>query len=203
MDTADKTQSGNLPGGLKPLKVTCTSSDCGNNLHCFKKTSAMVKDNRVGTCRYCGISLVDWSRIKKRRLDDISFTFGELRKEHIRHHFWHIEIDEKAIRHARRKGRPGLHEAIENRIRKYVGPATPNYDGRQTPFEGNVIFYGQHATATCCRKCIEEWHGVPQGQELSEEEVSYFSELIKEYVNERLPELKDEPEKIPPRRKDH
>lgn len=204
MDT-DTAQSGkaNLPGGLLPLKIKCTDSDCGNNLHCFRKTSAMVKQNRVGTCRYCGISLVDWNRIKKRKVDDMSFTFDELRKELIRHHFWHVEIDEKALRHARRKGRTLLYEAIENRVRKYVGPANPNYDGRQTPFEGNIIFYGQHATATCCRKCIEEWHGVPQGKELEEKEIDYFSRLIKEYVSERLPNLPVDPEKVPPMRKEH
>ena len=27
-------------------------------------------------------------------------------------------------------------------------------DGRQTPWHGHPIFVAQHATATCCRKCI-------------------------------------------------
>ncbi len=35
-------------------------------------------------------------------------------------------------------------------------------DGRQTPREGNTIFYAQHATASCCRTCIEYWHGIPK-----------------------------------------
>ncbi len=27
-----------LPGGLAPLKITCTSSNCAADLHCFKTT---------------------------------------------------------------------------------------------------------------------------------------------------------------------
>jgi hypothetical protein len=33
----------------------------------------------------------------------------------IRHHFWHVEIDSKAVNHARRKGTIGMHAAAEQR----------------------------------------------------------------------------------------
>lgn len=64
---------------------------------------------------------------------------------------------------------------------------------------GNTIFYAQHATATCCRKCLQEWYGIPLGVPLTEEQLAYFTELVMRYIDERLPDLKDEPVKIPKR----
>jgi hypothetical protein len=120
-----------------------------------------------------------------------------LKFEFIRHHFWHIELDQKAINHALRKGRIGMRTAAKKRLRKYVGDAIPSYDGRQTPKSGNAIFYAQHATATCCRKCIEEWHGIPQGVALSEETIEYFTELVMLFINERRPQLGKEGVNVP------
>jgi hypothetical protein len=125
-----------------------------------------------------------------------------MRYELIRHHFWHIEIDEKAVLHARRKGINGMRIAAASRIRKSVGPARPARDGRQTPLEGsgNAIYYAQHATASCCRKCVEYWHGIPQGQELTEEEINYLMELAMMFILDRIPVLTKDGETIPPRR---
>jgi hypothetical protein len=186
-------------GELKPLKIKCTSTDCDNGLHCFKRTRKMIKANLGGMCRACGATLVDWKRVRARDLGDTDYTFEALKFEMIRHHFWHKELDEGAILHARRKGRILLREAAENRLRKYVGPAEPSYDGRQTPMSGSTIFYAQHATATCCRKCLQEWYGIPLGVALTEEQLAYFTELVMRYIDERLPDLKDEPVKIPKR----
>jgi hypothetical protein len=130
-------------------------------------------------------------------MDDIAYTFKSLRHELIRHHFWHIEIDEKAVTHARRKGRKGMLLAAENRLRKSVGAANLPFDGRQTPMLGNSLFYAQHATATCCRKCMFEWYGIEIGRDLTEEEIAYFTELVMRFVNERLPQLTEEGERIP------
>src|SRR5262245_12034807 len=136
---------------LKPLKIKCTSTDCGNGLHCFRKTRKMQMANQAGRCRACGVELVDWSRVHLCQTADIQYTFAALRYELIRHHFWHIDIDEKAVLHARRKGKAGMRLAAEKRIRASVGAAEPSYDGRQTPMQGNAIYYAQHAVAACCR----------------------------------------------------
>src|SRR5579859_7893744 len=94
--------------GLAPLNIKCTSSDCDADLHCFKATRKLVKAHRAGACRSCGVELIDWPRVHGRRLDDVAFTFGELRRELIRHYFWHQAFDEKALNHAKRKGRRAL-----------------------------------------------------------------------------------------------
>jgi len=182
---------------LEPLKVRCTSSNCDSGLHCFLASRKMLKENRNGQCRSCGISLIDWKRIHQHNVNDVGYTFSSLKKELVRHHFWHLDIDIKASNHARRKGKSGMVEAIDKRIKKYLAPAEPPFDGRQTPKSGNSIFYAQHATGTCCRKCVQEWHGVNKGVELSPEQVSYFSRLIMLFIEERLPYLTEHGEKIP------
>ncbi len=172
---------------LEPLKITCTSADCEHNLHCFRSTRKMIALNQRGSCRSCGANLVNWPRVSKRDIGDARYTFEALHFEMIRHHFWHVEIDEKAVSRAIRLGMGALEVAARKRITSSVGPASPPFDGRQTAFTGNVLYYAQHATASCCRRCIEEWHGIERGRALSEEEMEYLSQLVMLYVRERLP----------------
>lgn len=188
---------------LEPLKVTCTSSDCDNDLHCFKATRQMKKADEVGQCRSCGIELVDWDRIHQQDLTDAEYTFEALKHELIRHHFWHVEIDQKALNYAKRKGISGVEGAIPRRIRSSIGAGGNPYDGRQTPMEGsgNPIHYAQHATATCCRKCLEYWHDIPPSIDLDDEQVEYLSKLVMLYIKDRLPDLGYEGIHVPPMRK--
>jgi hypothetical protein len=137
----------------------------------------------------------------KRDHSDIKYTWRSLKYELIRHHFWHLDIDLKALNYARRKGRIRMDGAAENRIRKSVGPADPPFDGRQTGKSGNPLYYAQHATATCCRKCIEYWHGIPQHRPLTETQIRYFTGLLLGFIDHRLPNLKEDPEKVPPIRR--
>lgn len=182
---------------LEPLKVTCTMSSCEDDLHCFKFHSRKMKEEDRGACRSCGAVLVDWGRVHARDATDIQNTLTSLRHEFIRHHFWHVGIDEKADKHARRKGRVLLREAARTRVTNSVGGADPVRDGQQTPFTGNVLYYAQHATACCCRSCIEYWHGIPKGVTLEPGQTEYFTQLLMEYVQQRMPHLADAPEKIP------
>lgn len=188
-------------GTLPPLKVTCTSASCKDDLHCFKFHSRKMKAADRGHCRYCGADLVDWGRVHAQNTADITHTFEALRQEFIRHHFWHKPIDERAELHARRKGRINLRAAAEKRIASSVGSAQPPRDGQQTPMSGNVLFYAQHATACCCRTCIEYWHAIPKGRPLTSAELRYFVDLVMRFVGDRMPQLPDAPERIPPRRR--
>ena len=110
---------------LKPLKITCTSVDCEHGLHCFRQTQRLASGPQAGHCRACGVALIDWRRVYQQDPADASYTFAALKYELIRHYFWHIEIDSKAVNHARRKGTLGLYAATEQRLRKAIGPAPP------------------------------------------------------------------------------
>lgn len=186
---------------LKPLKISCTASNCEEGLHCFKATPALTRANQQGACRSCGATLIDWNRVRDCRLDDVDFTFASLKNEFIRHHFWHEEFDEKALNHARRKGRSDLYKAARQRLESSIGQAADAFDGRRTALTGNTICYAQHAVAACCRRCAEYWHGIEPNRPLTEEELTYLHSLVVRYLELRLPELSDAPEHIPPSRR--
>lgn len=63
-------------------------------------------------------------------------------------------------------------------INKRLAPALPKNDGKQTPFRGHPVFKAQHATATCCHKCLEKWHRIRKGRELDEDDVARIVRLI-------------------------
>lgn len=67
-------------------------------------------------------------------------------------------------------------------INKRLAPAIILNDGKQTPMKGHPVFISQHATATCCRSCLEKWHRIPKGRALTKEEVDYILNLIMKYI---------------------
>lgn len=186
---------------LKPLAITCNSTDCENGLHCFRATTSDPEVPQHGRCRDCGAELVDWDRVHDCDLGDIDHTIAVMQLELIRHHFWHLDMNQWAVNYALRKGRNGLREAIRNHLTKAIGPAEPFRDGAQTPREDksrNPIHFAQHATASCCRRCIEEWHGFERGRDLTESEIDYLTELAFRYIDGRTPGLTDEAQRVPP-----
>jgi Domain of unknown function (DUF4186) len=63
-----------------------------------------------------------------------------------------------------------------------VAPAEPRNDGRQTPYRGHPVFVAQHATATCCRSCLDRWHGIAKGAPLTAEEQAYAVAVITRWI---------------------
>ena len=214
----------NLDEELPPLpKMTCTSTKCEENLHCFlpkklreKRRHPGGQSNQLvlfdellllpltedeGRCRSCGKPLVDWERIHKRNLEDASYTLEMLNLEMWRRYNWDRRVDEWALNRARRRGRAGLRDEAEKVVRKKLAPANPPFDGRQTKKEGNILFYAQHATGTCCRKCLHYWHGIEKGRDLSEAEITFVVGWIQLYIGQRLPDLPESGEEVPRIRK--
>ena len=81
------------------------------------------------------------------------------------------------------KGLDKIHSHACDFIRDRVAPAEPVNDGKQTPMRGHPVFIAQHATATCCRGCIEKWHKLPKGRELTKTEQEYLVSVIMEWIN--------------------
>jgi hypothetical protein len=94
-------------------------------------------------------------------------------------------------------------DAVVARLKSSVGLSSDKLfrDGIQTKMEGNIIFYAQHATASCCRTCIECWHGIPKDRNLSDDELAYLTDLALRFIDDRMPDLPPDPQKIPRRRK--
>lgn len=78
----------------------------------------------------------------------------------------------------RRRGTATVLRHARDFVTRRLAPARPEHDGRQTPWRGHPVFVAQHATATCCRGCLEKWHGIPQGRPLSDAEVGYVCRVI-------------------------
>jgi Domain of unknown function (DUF4186) len=69
---------------------------------------------------------------------------------------------------------------------KRVAPAEPAKDGRQTPYRGHPVFVAQHATATCCRTCLERRHRIPKGHALTADEQAYAVDVICRWIERDL-----------------
>ena len=84
----------------------------------------------------------------------------------------------------------------EDFVAKRLAPSVIPNDGRQTPMRGHPVFIAQHATACCCRGCLEKWHGIPRGHELTEEEQRYAVNVIMEWIR-RQTEPRDTQSNMP------
>jgi exodeoxyribonuclease V alpha subunit len=69
-----------------------------------------------------------------------------------------------------------------------IAPPVPKNDGKQTPMKGHPVFIAQHATATCCRGCIQKWHGIEKDSALNEKEVQYIVALIMGWIERQINE---------------
>ncbi|MDP2857266.1 MAG: DUF4186 family protein [Bacillota bacterium] len=185
---------------MEPLgKLTCSSHACERDLHCFLRRRPRDKSYRNGRCVACDVDLIDWERIDKHDLGDASYTIRALEHELVRHAYWHKPLDDRALERAWKRGLVVLRQEAEKRIHTSVGPPRSEIfrDGTQTPTSGNVLYYAQHATATCCRRCIEAWHGIDRNRRLTGTEESYMVELVMLYVSRRLPELTADSGELP------
>ncbi len=115
-----------------------------------------------------------------RDLDDL-FTF--LAKSAFRSKF---QLHGKDLDYLRNKGLDTVLSHAADFIAKRLAPAHPLNDGKQTPFRGHPVFVGQHATACCCRGCLEKWHKIPQGRELDAEEQAYLGRVLQRWLNEQI-----------------
>lgn len=51
-----------------------------------------------------------------------------------------------------------------------------------TLMKGHPVFIAQHATACYCKGCLEKWHGIKVGEELTQEEKDYVTGILMEFI---------------------
>ena len=101
--------------------------------------------------------------------------FDALAKSTFRRRF---KLSAKELAYARARGLEGIREHAQRIIRERLAPAVIPNDGKQTPMRNHPVFVAQHATATCCRGCLEKWHCIPKGRELTEAEQAHVINVI-------------------------
>ena len=97
-----------------------------------------------------------------------------------------FKLRAKELEYIKNKGLDTIHSHACDFIRDRVAPAEPVNDGKQTPMQGHPVFIAQHATATCCRGCIEKWYHFPKNRPLTTSEQEYLVSVIMKWINRQI-----------------
>ncbi|MBQ3241288.1 MAG: DUF4186 domain-containing protein [Akkermansia sp.] len=100
-----------------------------------------------------------------------------------------FRLSAEDVAYIRRVGWEAIATHAADFVRTRLAPAEPPQDGRQTPMRGHPVFKAQHACACCCRGCLQKWHAIPAGRELSIHEQLQIVALLLQWLREQpLPE---------------
>ena len=110
----------------------------------------------------------------------ITKILDSLSKSKFRNSF---HLNKRMLAYVNEKGIDTIRQHAYEIITKRLGPAIILNDGKQTTMrQVHPVFIAEHATATCCRGCLEKWHKIPKGRELTTKEVDYIVELIVKWI---------------------
>ena len=110
-------------------------------------------------------------------------AFAKLNRSAFRRRF---RLTDALRRYVAEKGMEAIRRHAEDFVRTRLAPAQPASDGRQTPMRGHPVFVAQHATATCCRGCLNKWWKVPAGIALDADRQAKIVGLIMAWIEREL-----------------
>ncbi len=110
-------------------------------------------------------------------------AFEKLARSRFRSRF---KLSAEDKRYIAEKGIDTIRHHAEDFIRIRIAVANPPNDGKQTPMRGHPIFKAQHATATCCRGCIEKWWKIPKGTEIPPERQARIVDFLMAWIERQL-----------------
>ena len=110
-------------------------------------------------------------------------TLASLKKSTFRSKF---NLTEKDLQYIRDKGIDTIRQHAIDFIKTRIAPQNPKNDGKQTPMRGHPVFIAQHATATCCRGCIQKWHGIKKGKAFSDQDIQFLVKLIMRWIEGQI-----------------
>ena len=116
-----------------------------------------------------------------RDLDDL---FAALQRSPFRSRF---RLSPLELAYLNNKGLQTILRHAQDFIEQRLAPAHPRNDGRQTPMRNHPVFVAQHATAICCRSCLEKWHRIPCGIPLNEEQKRYVLAVLERWLADNWP----------------
>ena len=93
-----------------------------------------------------------------------------------------FHLSEKDRQYIDEKGLDTILKHAEDFVSKRLAPAVIENDGRQTPMRGHPVFVAQHATATCCRGCLEKWYHVKKEIQLTSLQQEKIVNLIMAWI---------------------
>jgi len=119
---------------------------------------------------------------------DLSDLFVRLSGSEFRSRFY---LNAKDRQYVSEKGMAVIRDHAMRFIAKRLAPAVIPNDGKQTPMRHGIhpVFLAQHATGCCCRGCLEKWHRIPPGRELTPEEQNYIVAVLMEWIRRKMGNL--------------
>ena len=113
-------------------------------------------------------------------MKNVDIMLDNLSKSKFRSSF---HLNNKMKNYVKEKGfdtiRKHAYEIISNRLK----PEYISNDGKQTPMrQVHPVFIAQHACACCCRGCLEKWHKISRGRELSDDEINYVVDILMTWI---------------------
>ena len=106
-------------------------------------------------------------------------AFERLARSKFRARF-HLSAAER--RYFAEKGAGMIRRHAEDFIRERLAVAEPINDGKQTPMKGHPVFVAQHATATCCRSCLEKWWKIKKHTAITPERQKGIVDFIMAWI---------------------
>ncbi len=103
-----------------------------------------------------------------------------------------FKLHNKERNYLANKGIDKIMEHAADFIHQRLAPTFPKNDGKQTPWKGHPIFIAQHATATCCRSCLEKWHHIHKGHALTQMEEAFILNLIQAWIKKNYQNLQSD-----------
>ena len=113
-------------------------------------------------------------------MQTIDQALDKLEKSRFRSSFY---LTKKEREYLADKGMETIRRHAQDFVRQKLAPAEPVNDGKQTPMHGHPVFKAMHATACCCRGCMNKWYRVPKCRALTESEQERVVNLLMAWLD--------------------
>lgn len=111
--------------------------------------------------------------------EKIKNIFDRLSKSKFRCSFY---LKDKDILYIEDKGIDKIKNHAYDFVTKRLADTSNVTDGKQMPMKGHPVFIAQHATGTCCRRCLEKWHHISKNKNMTEDDIKYVVDIIMSWI---------------------
>ena len=93
-----------------------------------------------------------------------------------------FHLNDKDILYIEDKGIDKIRNHAYDFVTKRLADTSNVTDGKQTPMKGHPVFIAQHATGTCCRRCLEKWHHISKNKNMTDDDIKYVVDIIMSWI---------------------
>ena len=111
--------------------------------------------------------------------EKIKNILNRLSKSKFRSNF---HLKDKDILYIEDKGIDKIRNHAYDFVTKRLADTSNVTDGKQTPMKGHPVFIAQHATGTCCRRCLEKWHHISKNKNMTDDDIKYVVDIIMSWI---------------------